>query len=91
MVGGECCFGSQARIFLKRSQGHADTCASEHDPASVPRVEFEPTGNGVEIEDCSALAVVSKGTVPPGVNLPTSNLESGRPTVKALKIFGIYM
>ena len=51
-----------------------------------PRVGLEPTGNGVEIEDCSASAVVSKGTVPPGMNLPTSNLESGRPTVKALKI-----
>ena len=51
------------------------------------RVGFEPTGNGVEIEDCSALAVVSKGTVPPGVNLPTSNLESGRPTIEGLKNF----
>ena len=28
---------------LKRSQGHADTCASEHDPAPVPRVGLEPT------------------------------------------------
>ena len=67
MVGGECCFGSQARIFLKRSQGHADTCASEHDPAPVPRVGLEPTGNGAEIEDCSASAGVQKVTVPPGV------------------------
>ena len=67
MVGGECCFGSQARIFLKRSQGHADTCASEHDPAPVPRVGLEPTGNGLEIKDCSASAGVSEGTVPPSV------------------------
>ena len=28
---------------LKRSQGHADTFASEHDPAPVPRVGLEPT------------------------------------------------
>ena len=52
---------------MKRSQGHADTCASEHDPAPVPRVGLEPTGNGAEIEDCSASAGVSKVTVPPGV------------------------
>ena len=52
---------------LKRSQGHADTCASEHDPAPVPRVGLEPTGNGAGIEDCNASAGVSEGTVPPGV------------------------
>ena len=33
----------------------------------MPRVGLEPTGNGVEIEDCSASAGVSKGSVPPGV------------------------
>ena len=65
--GGECRVAFEARICLKRSQGHADTCASEHDPAPVPRVGLEPTGNGGEIEDCSASAGVSEGTVPPGV------------------------
>ena len=33
----------------------------------MPRVGLEPTGNGVEIEDCSVSAGVSEGTVPPGV------------------------
>lgn len=41
--------------------------AADHEIASVPHVGLEPTGNGVEIEDCSASAVVSKGTVPLGV------------------------
>ena len=53
---------------LKRSQGHADTCASEHDPAPVPRVGLEPTGIGAEIEDCNASAGVQEATVPPGVS-----------------------
>ena len=33
----------------------------------MPRVGLEPTGNGAEIEDCSASAGVSEGTVPPDV------------------------
>ena len=62
---------------LKRSQGHADTCASEHDPAPVPRVGLEPTGNGAEIEDCSASAGVQEATVPPGVprNLRAAQIQ----------------
>ena len=67
VVGGVCGVACEAWIFLKRSQGHADTCVSEHDPAPVPRVRLEPTGNGTEIEDCSASAGVSEGTVPPDV------------------------
>ena len=67
MVGGQFGVAPQVHIRLKRSQGHADTCASEHDPAPVPRVGLEPTGNGAEIEDCSASAGVQKVTVPPGV------------------------
>ena len=43
VVGGECRVACEAWIFLKRSQGHADTCVSEHDPAPVPRVGLEPT------------------------------------------------
>ena len=38
----------------------------------MPRVGLEPTGNGAEIEDCSASAGVEKVTVPPGV---TRNLR----------------
>ena len=71
LVPNDAQIGTSSRLCgsmpLKRSQGHADTCASEHDPAPVPRVGLEPNGNGVEIEDCSASAGVSKVTVPPGV------------------------
>ena len=83
MVGGQFGDAPQVHIRLKRSQGHADTCASEHDPAPVPRVGLEPTGNGAEIEDCNASAGVQEATVPPGVP------RDLREVVKALCLWAV--